>query len=63
MALVEMEAAGGAGLYVLCPNCSRMHEKEDFPPRCKRCNTVMDNKGAKAEQDLTSVPNVVQGQN
>ena len=63
MALVTMEAAGGAGLHVLCPNCSRMYGKDDFPARCRRCNSIMDDKGMKAEQDMSVVPNVVQGQN
>ena len=63
MALQTMEAPAGAGMYVLCPNCSRMHDKDDYPPRCRRCNSVMDDKGAQAEQDMSAIPNVVQGQN
>ena len=63
MALLTMEAPGGAGLQVLCPQCSRMHDKDDHPPRCRRCNTIMDDKGARAEQDMSVVPSVVQEQN
>jgi len=63
MALLTMEAPGGAGLQVLCPHCSRMHDKDDYPPRCRRCNTIMDNKEANAEQDMSVVPSVVQEQN
>jgi uncharacterized protein (DUF983 family) len=41
MALQTMEAPAGAGMYVLCPNCSRMHEAEEYAPTCKRCGTAM----------------------
>ena len=41
MALQTMEAPGGAGLQVLCPNCSRMHDSEEYAPTCKRCGTEM----------------------
>jgi uncharacterized protein (DUF983 family) len=53
MALVLEEAPGGAGLQVLCPNCSRMHDSEDYPAKCRRCGTLMqDNQ----ELDMASVP-------
>jgi len=55
--LVTTEAPGGAGLQVLCPTCSRMHDKDEYPPKCKRCGTLMDDKAAKAAQDMASVPN------
>ena len=41
MALQTMEAPAGAGMYVLCPNCSRMHAAEEYAPTCKRCGTAM----------------------
>ena len=59
MALVTMEAPGGAGIQVLCPHCSRMYDSEEYPPRCKRCGSVMDNRVEK-EIDPAKVP-VVQG--
>ena len=45
MALQTTEAPGGAGLQVLCPTCSRMHDAEEYAPTCKRCGAAM-----KAEQ-------------
>jgi predicted amidophosphoribosyltransferase len=47
MALTITEAPGGAGLQVLCPHCSRMHEAEEYPSRCKRCGTAMDSEAVK----------------
>ena len=41
MALQTMEAPGGAGLQVLCPNCSRMHDADEYAPTCKRCGAQM----------------------
>jgi uncharacterized protein (DUF983 family) len=55
MALQILEAPGGAGLQVLCPYCSRMHDKNDYPPKCRRCGSDMDMKAAKAH-DMSSVP-------
>jgi len=41
--LATMEAPGGAGLYVKCPNCSKMYNPTDSVPRsCKRCGAPMD---------------------
>ena len=48
MALLTVEAPGGLGLQVLCPNCSRSHAVEDYPPKCKRCGTVMDMKAVRS---------------
>ena len=56
MSLAVIEAPGGAGLQVMCPHCSRMHDKNEYPPKCKRCGTLMDNKAAQAAQDMASVP-------
>ena len=47
MALATIEAPGGAGLQVICPHCSRMHDAEDYPPKCRRCGTVMDSQSVK----------------
>ena len=47
MALQQTEAPGGAGLQVLCPNCSRMHDAEEYAPACKRCGTEMKDQQAK----------------
>ena len=49
MALLTVEAPGGMGVQVLCPNCSRSHAVEDYPPKCKRCGTIMDMKAVRSE--------------
>ena len=58
MALLTVEAPGGMGLQVLCPNCSRSHAVEDYPPKCKRCGTIMDSKAVKtdAKLDMSKMP-------
>ena len=47
MALETIEAPGGAGLQGMCPHCSKMHDAEDYPPRCRRCGTIMDSQAVK----------------
>ena len=56
MALVTLEAPGGAGLQVLCPNCSRMHDSEEYPVKCKRCGALMEDTKESKKLDMATVP-------
>jgi len=56
MALQTMEAPGGAGLHVLCPTCSRMHDAEEYAPTCKRCGTEMRAEEKGQKYDPSQVP-------
>lgn len=55
MSLKIMEAPGGAGLQVLCPTCSRMHDAEEYAPTCKRCGAEM-NEPAHTPVEMNKVP-------
>ena len=56
MALQTTEAPGGAGLQVLCPTCSRMHDAEEYAPTCKRCGTQMRAEEKPQKYDPNQVP-------
>jgi len=55
--LETIEAPGGAGLQVRCPNCSRFHDATDVPSNCKRCGTAMKAVAPSKPLDMSTVPN------
>ena len=51
MALDTTEAPAGTGLQVLCPNCARMHDAEEYAPTCKRCGVKMEKPSGAVNKD------------
>jgi len=56
MPLQQVEAPTGAGLQVLCPNCSRMHDAEEYAPTCKRCGEKMEASKPSKGMDMAEPP-------